>query len=128
MVATKHPKNTFAAYFLFVVFLGDEDPAVLRLSQHFKLVIQQIVQGIFKQLPSTKDITRELVTKKKKTYYFTSHDCVDLFRIRDDVETKWLSGTSISRKLTELKNKVKFSFVSYYFLVDCAEFFGAYQT
>jgi hypothetical protein len=104
--ASKHPKNTFAAYFSCDVFLGDEDPAVLRLSQHFKLVIEQIVQRTFTQLPSTREITKALVNKKKKTYYFTADDCVDLWRITDDVETKWLGGRNINRKLTELKNKV----------------------
>ena len=113
MGASKHPKNTFDAYFPFVVSLGDEELAVLRLSRHFKLVIQQIVQGVFKQLPSTREITRELVNKKKKTYYFSFQDYLDLSRTNCDAGTKWLGGMNINRKLTELKKKVNIFLISY---------------
>ena len=102
--------------------LGDDELAVLRPSQHFKFVIQHLVQGAFKQLPSTGEITRELANKKKKTYYFTFQDYLDLSRTNCDVETSWLGGRNISRKLTELKNKVNIFFISYICILGCAEF------
>ena len=102
--------------------LGDEELVVWRLSQHFKFVIQQLVQRVFKQLLSTREITRELVNKKKKTYYFTFRDYLDLSRTNCDAETKWLGVRNIKRKLTELKNKVNIFFISYTCILGCAEF------
>jgi hypothetical protein len=110
VVWSKHPKNTFAAYFPYVMCLGDDDPAVLRLVNHFKTCIQEIMQGTFKQLPSTREITKELVKNKKKTYYFTARDCATLWSPMGDVQTKWLGARNITVKLKELRNKVNHYF------------------
>ena len=81
----------------------------MKLSEHFKLVIKEIVQGTFKQLPTTSEITKELVNKKKKTYYFSAKDCETLWRIPSNVECRWLGERHIRRKLLELRNKVLYS-------------------
>ena len=88
------------------MLVDDTDPAILRLSAHFRNVIEEITNGSFKQPPPTRDITKDLSEKKKKTYFFTAQDCASLWRTMDDVETKWLGGRNISMRLEELKNKV----------------------
>ena len=102
------------------VLIDDDDPAIELLSAHFKSVIQASVEGTYQQLPPTREITRELAQKKKKTYFFTSNDCATLWRTVDNVETKWLGAKNISRRLKELKNKVS----SEHFLMLC-RWFGA---
>ena len=88
------------------MLVNDTDPAILRLSAHFKNVIEEITNGSFTQLPPTRDITKDLSEKKKKTYFFTAQDCASLWRTMDDVDAKWLGGRNISVRLDELKNKV----------------------
>ena len=89
-----------------MICVDDQDPAILRLSAHFRNVIEEITNGGFKQLPPPRDITKDLSEKKKKTYFFTAQDCASPWRTVDDVDTKWLGGRNISVRLDELKNKV----------------------
>ena len=65
------------ARFECVVLVAHGDPAIFRLVVHFKKVIQEIIEGNFRQLPPTREITKELacIWNKKKGYFFTGADC-----------------------------------------------------
>jgi len=98
------------------VLVGHGDPAIFRLVVHFKKVIQEIIEGNFRQLPPTREITKELARNKKKGYFFTAADCANLWKTVDaGVETKWLGARNISAKVKQLKNKV----ICIYILMTC---------
>ena len=62
-----------------VVLVGHGDPAIFRLVVHFKKVLQEI-EGNFRQLRPTKEISKELARNKKKGYFFTAADCANLWK------------------------------------------------
>lgn len=88
--------------------IDDNEPAVQRLVAHFHKVIDNVVIGEHLELPDTAVLVRELLDKKKKTYFFKMEDCKTLWAKRETRETLWYSRENLSLLLRELRSKVTF--------------------
>ena len=87
--------------------LGDDDPAVEKLSVHFDKVIDDILTGDYMELPTTSTITKELTKKKKKKFFFNFDDCKNLWRRASETKAQWLGEQDVPSLLPDLREKVQ---------------------
>lgn len=90
-------------YFRFCFIVGYDEESVLKLTEHFRRVLDGILHGSWTHLPRKVDLEKKLQDRKR----FRKADLDPAMREYDiGAKSMWLNLASLSGTIAELKDKV----------------------